>query len=205
MKSVLLVLLCLGCGAAETSDPFPLEPAELPLIVAEGDSITASEGTWARQLEAETRVVNVATPGDRLRVMVDDAPSQVDVHYEPGAIATLFAGTNDLKAFDVEPEWLIWRTQQWVQGRVAVGFKVAVFTMLPRGHLTEKQQATRNAFNAQLEAAVPEAIVVDVCEPPGAPSSAPMWRSDGVHPTPEGQAWMLEERIRPALEGLAKR
>lgn len=207
---LLLTLLC-ACGSPSAGAPDPIAPepgpqdpaaVELPLIVAEGDSITGGPETWARQLTA-ARVVNVAVPGDRLRVMVEDAAGQVDPLYEPGAIATLFAGTNDLKAFSVSSEWLIENTQHWVDGRLAVGFKVAVFNMLPRGNLTAEQLAARDGFNDALVDAVPGALVIDVCEPAGAPDQAPMWRGDGIHPAAEGHAWMLEKRIRPALERLA--
>lgn len=205
MKSAIAscVLLC-ACGAATEPHGFGLRPrVDLPLIVAEGDSLTSGPDTWARQL-TDASIVNVAVPGDRLKVMVDDAAEQVDSLYEPGAIAVLFGGTNDLKAFSVSSEWLLDKTQLWVAGRLAAGFEVAVLNMLPRGNLDDAQQATRSAFNAGLPAAVPGALVVDVCCLPGAPDMAPLWRGDGVHPSTEGHAWLLEQRIRPALERLAR-
>jgi hypothetical protein len=171
------------------------------LIVAEGDSLTAGPDTWARQL-TDARVVNVAAPGGRLKLMVDEAAEQVDTRYEPGAIAILFAGTNDLKTFSVSSDWLIDKTQQWVAGRLDRGFKVAVLNMLPRDNLTAEQQAARKGFNDALPEAVPGALVVDVCGLPGAPNEAPMWR-DSVHPTAAGHAWLLEHQIKPALEQLA--
>jgi hypothetical protein len=179
-------------------------PREPLIIVAEGDSLTASAGSWAHQWieRYQGRLSNLATPGDRLKVMLDD-PVQFDAMFVPGAVATLWAGTNDLTAFGVTAEWLLDKTALWVTGRQAVGFRVVVFTMLPRLRWTTEQEAAHAEFNTTLIAAPPAgAKVVDVGPPPGALGDGIMYKPDGIHLTPEGQRWVLENRIAPTLLGI---
>lgn len=180
-------------GAAAPEEPTSAAP---PIVVAEGDSLTASAHSWAHLYGA----TNVATPGDRLGAMVDQAAVQVDPLFQPGMVATLWAGTNDLTIFDIDARWLFDKTRLWVSGRQEVGFRVIVFTMLPRLRWTTAKEDARLAYNELLQRELSrDAEVVDVCGAPGAPGDGVLYKTDGVHLMPEGQLWILDNRIRPAL------
>lgn len=183
-------------GAAGGAGVVPLR------LVAEGDSLTGGQDSWANQLGG---VLNQATPGDQLRLMLDQAPYQIDPLFEPGSIASLWGGTNDLTIFpNVTADWLLDKTSEWGLGRQAVGYRVVVFTMLPRLRWSAEQEQARLGFNQRLtEPRQGIDLVIDACGAPGSLGDGVLYRADGIHLTFEGHTWLLEQRVHPALERMS--
>jgi hypothetical protein len=201
----LACLLLISCGARTEADGQIYALAVTPdsgVIVTEGDSLTWGKDSWTRQ--TDRRIVNVAKGGDTLGYMLAQS-TEVDAQFQPGAIATLWAGTNDVANWSTPAAVLLEKTAAWVQGRQAVGFRVAVFTMLPRASFMPEHAHAQQTFSDALVAAPPAgAVVIEARGVPGSPRDGVLWALDGIHLTRDGQRWLLDNRIEPALRALAK-
>jgi lysophospholipase L1-like esterase len=112
------------------------------IIVCEGDSLTFgsySTDPYPDQLRDDwlisddLTVYNVSGSGERMiDHMLDQAASQVDVHYNAAKennIAVLWAGTNDLGLDADTAENVAAGIATWGAGRQAAGFQVLVCTL----------------------------------------------------------------------------
>ena len=196
--------------------PTPTPPSGPSQAIFEGDSMSFYYPSQVTNLlGAGWTTVNVSTPGETLIQMLPQAPTQVDPLYS-GSFAinyvVLWGGTNDLSGIQMPDGWITPqsandsynRIVSYANGRRALGFKVAVLTILPRSAginpvITPAQFETeRQTLNSMLRsnwASFADALV-DVAADPRIGDLGdqlnPDYYYDQIHLTTEGQAVVAE-------------
>lgn len=129
-------------------------------VVFEGDSITyGMYATTPYPDLADTvlnfdQMANVATIGDRVDEMLDQAATQVDPLYNASYdrnIAVFMGGRNDLSAIRAAAD-IYADIVSWCQGRQAAGFRIVILTILPRVSESDESNTSRLWINAQIRA-----------------------------------------------------
>lgn len=166
---------------------------------------------------------NVAIGGQTVAQMIITAPGLVDTKYI-GNLGTpnidpFWGGTNDLYQGATAAQ-VITRISTYVSGRLAVGWKVIVLSILPRSQtgLPVTFEADRQTVNASLRATYPNAtaypriytgaspgvIFCDVGDDPtiGQPGDELnlTYYFDGVHLTQAGYAIVAGDYVKPAID-----
>ena len=187
-------------------------PAPMYLVI-EGDSISLSF-RWPSFLlkgldDRMQSVVNMATAGEGLAEIVNEAATEIDPNYDSRKatnILSLWAGTNDL-ASGTTGSSCYTLLHDYCLARQAVGFKVIVFTTMPRANagLIAGFEAERQIYNGLIQAnwSTFADALVDVTTDSRLSDATDLtyFNSDGIHPTAAGDAviWGL---IKPQLMGL---
>ncbi len=190
------------------------------VIVFDGGSILGGlrsaedDAPPARSLDLIPRTVRSylsITQAAKIVDMLQQAPTEVDVHYDPEGDANVcvaMPGGSDL-ANGADIEDLLESTRQYCTERRAAGFAVVVVTLLPR--LDSDFEAVRLEFNERLRTHWRE--FADGLADIGADSrigdtldcyDLKYYRADAEHPNAAGNA-VIASVIAPAVNGLAWR
>jgi len=146
---------------------FPLK------IIFEGDSLTSGSGipatdSYPSQLMAEfagTDVVSESFASElaTLSEVISSRAPKIDAAYDSARtnVLLLWAGTNDLKILGLTGRQTYDLYASYVSGRLARGYVVMPFTILPRWNpqTPESFEPERQAFNALVRANKPPHIV----------------------------------------------
>jgi lysophospholipase L1-like esterase len=192
------------------------------VIVAEGDSFTVGFGssnslTYPNQVSSffpgRVSIINLATNGNRINPDMKSAAqvAQVDAAYTAGAVLMMFGGGNDVY-FGATGAATYAELVAYCQARQAVGFKVIVFSYLPRetevvsppnSVYTERialnalvRANWRTFANGYVDFEADTRIGV-----PGAWADPTYWMADGTHPINAGYA-VIASYVRPVLSSL---
>lgn len=154
---------CIGVATVADGQGQPLQP----VIVADGDSITAGTGmptahAWPSglaRMRPDWSVVTAAIGGAKCNELASTAAARVDQYRAPGApgVVVIWCGTNSL-AWGVSPENTFSHIRGYALARRAAGWKVVAVTTLPRvgsAYLAIPETA-RVAFNAMILSTWPE-------------------------------------------------
>lgn len=213
-------LLSRGISMTAAITPLSVAATNSPLVF-KGTSITLG-GTngatpWVNQLTLNTNdgwtVTNIGQGGETLGLMLQQE-QQVDQLYtaqSPLATTMIEAGTNDLCL--TTPAASIWPTfnalRQYIRRRKAVGWRVIVAPMLPRGN-NAGCDAVANLYNAQIRAqwkvmgadAFSDYAADPLLGANGAWSNATYYNSaDLTHPTTAGNA-LIATYVSNTLAGM---
>jgi lysophospholipase L1-like esterase len=191
-------------------------------MVAEGDSFTVSFGssfglTYPNQVSSyfpgKLEVINLATNGNRINPDMKSAAqtAEVDAQYRSGAVLLMFGGGNDIY-FGATAAATYAELVAYCQARQAVGYKVIVFSYLPRE--TEivsppnSVYTERIALNALVRAnwrTFADGYVDFEADTrigvPGAWANPTYWMADGTHPINAGYA-VIASYVAPVLRNL---
>ena len=130
--------------------PTPTPPSGPSQAIFEGDSITYFYPDQAAPLLGSLwDVTNVSTPGDTIANMLITAPTQVDPLYSPtlqNNYVFVWGGTNDISGTPDTSAATYQNIVDFANGRRSLGFKVAVFTILPRSASTISPDITVAEF-----------------------------------------------------------
>lgn len=188
------------------------------ILVCDGDSITEGfEGTpYTSLLPFPTNwtIINNGIGGATLSDMRADAPTNVDVHYDPAVqnIVIIWGGTNDFAATGSTVAEVYAILQGYCADRHAVGWKVIVTTMLSRTSTNpvggETLDTDKNAYNALIRANWPSFAdgISDVAANAnlGADGSYAntTYFVDGIHPTSFSDSSIITPIMLDSLETL---
>jgi lysophospholipase L1-like esterase len=124
-----------------------------PRVIFEGDSLTfgwngqTAPSAFFAAAHPSITVYNVSNVGDNVVLnMVDQAPTEVDPKFVPGAVAVLWGGTNDLTGFT--PAQTYSGISSWCAGRRAVGFKVVVCNLTKNPGISDSDRLSVNSMIA---------------------------------------------------------
>lgn len=181
------------------------------VYVAEGDSITATDASYAYLFGANASPAvigaNWAVPGDGLAQLqaraadLDACVSDTASDY----VLSVLIGANDLAAYTGGAAQYSIDLAAYCAARRAAGWKVVICTILPRTNATHNtRRAIVNAdiatwVGVNCDAIADFAANADMGD--DADASNLTYYSDGVHPTAAGQA-VLEPILRAAINGL---
>lgn len=191
--------------------------AARPLIVFDGDSMTAGSGVFRGAtypaLTADgiigAKVHKFGVAGQNVALMLADAATQIDPLVDPTRlnVLCLLGGTNDLNNGAASAETVYTRIVTYCQARRAAGFKVIVGTVLPRDPAGsgEAFEADRQSVNTSIRANW--ATFADALADVGADIligsvgafSNMAYFADGTHPTSLG-CEIIASYYRAALE-----
>jgi acyl-CoA thioesterase I len=206
MRALFFILL-LWCGAVPAAaNPAPGAGTGAPVILVWGDSLSAAYGIpvdagWVQQLQKRLqgeayphRVVNGSVTGETTAGGLARLPAALAQH-RPAIVLIELGGNDGLRGLPVKQ--LRANLAALVRKSRAAGAKVFVFEMrIPPNYGAAYAEAFQRAFAevARAEGAtlVPfflEAIATDTA----------MFMDDGIHPTAEAQARLLDA-VWPALQ-----
>lgn len=139
----------------------------LPNIIFDGDSLTYGTGsTDGLDYPAQTITLlggssaydstNIGVASEKIETMVTNAPNIVDItyaSYRDDNFVLIWGGTNDLY-FEADDTTVYDYIVSYAEARKNEGFKVAVFTILPRsaGSMPENFETYRLSVNTMLRA-----------------------------------------------------
>lgn len=182
------------------------------MFAVEGDSLSTDigGGSYPEQLVAllgEGEIVSFAVGGSTLQYDLPTREAQLDQAFDVEAlnVLLLWPGSNDLKQFETPPEVLYALYLDYVSRRVARGWKVIAFTILPRWSPTTPAsfEPNRQAFNALLRAS--GLTLVDVAADPRIGDAGDnldtTYYTDGVHQNAAGKL-IVAELAAPVIENL---
>jgi len=196
------------CGFTAPSAPTTLDPPSTPIVVCEGDSLTATGDNWptlCTTLAASAQITNTALSGDtaeNMNITQDWVPF---FHAARDAcILCIWAGTNDIWTGATDAEVLAWLWSICDTAQAA-GWLVCVCDIIPRGPFDAGQEAYRVALNASIaagysghaDAFVQLSVVSELSDP----EDTDYFNPDQTHLTAAGKQ-AVADAIEPTLIGL---
>lgn len=174
-------------------------------IVFEGDSLTNGypDQTPYPNLflvaNPGATIFNVATDGNSVNNMLDQASSEVDPKYVSSAVAVIWGGTNDLWEGRTGAQ-VHSAISSWCTGRRSTGFKIVVLNCIARTDISNTERLALNSLLASSHAFAD--AVVDVATPLGDWNTIPSyWQVDHIHITTAAEQ-VVATAVSNAVRGL---
>jgi lysophospholipase L1-like esterase len=169
-------------GVAQSPPPTSTPRQKVVLVAFDGNSLSGAPGgvqPYPSRIDFHgIPSINVAAQGNSTTDQDGFAPKNLDPHYNPAGVNLLvmWEGANDLY-FGASADQAIANLQTYVAHRHAVGFKVMLGTLLPRGDvgLSPDYEARRQAVNAWIRAkvgTVTEGLIDYAADPDMGPDGA---------------------------------
>lgn len=184
-------------------------------ILCEGDSLTKGNAApnegydeqLGRLYATEPKIVNAATGGDTLAVMMGQT-GVVDTEFSRNSaysnkLAILWAGSNDISVSGTLAD-LQSNATSWVAGRKALGAKVVILTTIARSDFDATKNGVRTAYNDWIKAGSSGAdAVADVASDARLqdPTDTTYYRDDEVHLVAAGQS-VVAGYVKAAIDSL---
>ncbi|WP_353064637.1 GDSL-type esterase/lipase family protein [Tunturibacter psychrotolerans] len=178
-------------------------PQGIPQLFAVGDSITAGLGlvssqAWPELLSLTNQpaynIVDAGIPGISARALAAAEPNRIApmcTATQGPSIAILFAGTNDVGAYNMSPTLAVSSIANFSSKMKKAGCLVFVGTMLSRGPIDLQKDAFDALLLSSAEALGVDGVVDFAANPllgaDNASSNTTYFQADQIHPTAAGQ------------------